>query len=353
MVKKKISKAFNRVKREDEVTALTRAADAAPRITNETVAEHREQVLKKARKHIIPLAHSKHQVVILTTTLFILAVVSFFTYVTLALYKFHQSSTFMYRVTQVIPFPVARAGNDFVAYENYLFELRRYKHYYESQQKLDFNGESGRQQLTAFEALAKQEVVDNAIVRKLAKQQGVSISDKEVSDQIDLVRSQNRLGENDQVFEDVLKDYWGWTVGDFKRSLKQQMLAAKLVAKLDTETSDRAQTALSELQGGADFASVAKKYSDDATTRDNGGEYGFQVNRTNRDLTAQVVDALFKLEPGQHSEIINTGYTLEIVKNLEVQGDRVRGAHIVFNFKDINTFLDPVKEKQKTTLYIR
>lgn len=353
MVKKKISKAFNRVKREDEVTALTRAADAAPRITNETVAEHREQVLKKARKHIIPLAHSKHQVVILTTTLFILAVVSFFTYVTLALYKFHQSSTFMYRVTQVIPFPVARTGNDFVAYENYLFELRRYKHYYESQQKLDFNGESGRQQLTAFEALAKQEVVDNAIVRKLAKQQGVSISDKEVSDQIDLVRSQNRLGENDQVFEDVLKDYWGWTVGDFKRSLKQQMLAAKLVAKLDTETSDRAQTALSELQGGADFASVAKKYSDDATTRDNGGEYGFQVNRTNRDLTAQVVDALFKLEPGQHSEIINTGYTLEIVKNLEVQGDRVRGAHIVFNFKDINTFLDPVKEKQKTTLYIR
>lgn len=353
MVKKKISKAFDRVKRPDEVTALTRAADAAPRITNETVAEHREQVLKKARKHIIPLAHSKHQVVILTSTLFILAVVSFFTYVTLALYKFHQSSTFMYRVTQVIPFPAARTGNDFVAYENYLFELRRYKHYYETQQKLDFNGESGRQQLAAFEALAKQEVVDNAIVRKLAKQHGVSVSDKEVSTQIDLVRSQNRLGENDKVFEDVLKDYWGWTVSDFKRSLKQQMLAAKLVAKLDTETSERAQAALTELQIGADFAAVAKKYSDDATTRDNGGEYGFQVNRTNRDLTARVVDALFKLQPGQHSDLINTGYTIEIVKNLEVQGDRVRGAHIVFNFKDINTFLDPVKEQQKTTLYIR
>lgn len=353
MVKKKISKALNRVKRPDEVTALTRAADAAPRITNETVAEHREQVLKKARKHIIPLAHSKHQVVILTTTLFILAVVSFFTYVTLALYKFHQSSTFMYRVTQVIPFPVARTGNDFVAYENYLFELRRYKHYYESQQKLDFNGESGKQQLAAFEAQAKQEVVDNAIVRKLAKQHGVSVSDKEVNTQIDLVRSQNRLGENDEVFEDVLKDYWGWTVGDFKRSLKQQMLAAKLVAKLDTETNDRAKAALAELQGGADFAAVAKKYSEDTGTRDGGGEYGFPVNRTNRDLTAQVVDALFKLQPGQHSEIINTGYTLEIVKNLEVQGDRIRGAHIMFNFKDINTYIDPVKEQQKTTVYIR
>lgn len=353
MVKKKISNAFNKVKRPDEVTAITRAADAAPRITNETVAEHREQVLKKARKHIIPLAHSKHQVVILTTTLFILAIISFFTYVTLALYKFHQSSTFMYRVTQVIPFPVARTGNDFVAYENYLFELRHYKHYYETQQKLNFNDESGKQQLAAFESQARQKVVDDAIVRKLAKQNGVSVSDKEVNNQIDLVRSQNRLGENDQVFEDVLKDYWGWTVSDFKRSLKQQMLAAKLVAKLDIETGERAHAAFAELQGGADFGEVAKKYSDDAATRDGGGEYGFAINRTNRDLTAQVVDALFKLQPGQHSEVINTGYTLEIVKNLETQGDRVRGAHIVFNFKDINTFIDPVKEKQKTTVYIR
>lgn len=352
MVRKKISKALSRVKKTDEVTALTRAADAAPRITNETVAEHREQVLKKARKHIIPLAHSKHQVVILTTTLFIVAVVGFLTYVTLALYKFHQSSTFMYRVSQVIPFPVARTGGDFVAYENYLFELRHYKHYYETQQKLNFNDESGRQQLTAFEAQARQKVVDDAIVRKLAKENGVSVSEKEVSDQIDLVRSQNRLGENDQVFEDVLKDYWGWTVNDFKRSLKQQMLAAKLVAKLDTETQDRAKAAQAELHAGGDFAAVAKKYSDDAATKDAGGEYGFQITRTNRDLTALAVDTLFTLQAGQYSDIINTGYTLEIVKNIENQGDRIRGAHIVFRFKDINTYIDPIKESQKTTLYI-
>lgn len=352
MVRKKISKAIARVKKPDEVTALTRAADAAPRITNETVAEHREQVLKKARKHIIPLAHSKHQVVILTTTLFIVSVVVFLTYVTLALYKFHQSSTFLYRVTQVIPLPVARTGGDFVAYENYLFELRHYKHYYETQQKLNFNDDSGKQQLTAFEGQARQKVVDDAIVRRLAKENGVSVSEKEVSEQIDLVRSQNRLGENDQVFEDVLKDYWGWTVNDFKRSLKQQMLAAKLVGKLDTETQGRANAALAELQAGADFAAVAKNYSDDVATKDAGGEYGFQITRTNRDLTAQSVNALFALQAGQFSGIINTGYTLEIVKNIETQGDRIRGAHIVFRFKDINTYIDPIKESQKTTLYI-
>lgn len=353
MVRKKLKHALKRVQKTDEITALKQAAENAPRITNETVAEHREEVLKGARKYILPLQHSKHQVIIITTTLFIVAVVAFFSYVTLALYKFQQTSTFLYRVTQVIPFPVARTGGDFVMYENYLFELRHYMHYYETQQKLNFSDENGKQQLDAFKAQARQKVVDDAIVRDLAKQHGVSVSDREVTDQINLVRNQNRLGENDQVFEDVLSDYWGWNVDDFKRSLKQQLLARKLVAAMDTDTTNRAKTAEVELKSGADFAAVAKKYSDDTSTKDNGGEYGFQINRTNRDLSAQTVDALFKLQPGQVSGIINTGYTLEIVKNIEVSGDRVRGAHIQFVFKDINTYLDPVKDQQKTNIYIK
>ncbi len=352
MVRKKLQHAFNKVKKPDEATVLTNAVANAPRITNETVAEHREEVLKKARKHIIPLAHSKHQVVLLTTGLFIAAVIGFFSYVTLALYKFQQSSTFLYRVTQVIPFPVAKTGDSFVAYENYLFELRHYTHYYESQQKLDFDNDQGKQQLAEFQKQARQKVVDDALVRQLAKEHGVSVSDKEVKEQIDLVRSQNRLGENDKVFEDVLKDYWGWNVGDFKRSLTQQLLARKLVTKLDTAAGERANAALAELNTGADFAAVAKKYSEDAASKDNGGDYGVQISRTNRDLTAQTVDALFKLQPGQISGIINTGYTLEIVKNLENTNDRVRGAHITINLKDINTYLDPLKESQKTSVYI-
>lgn len=353
MVRKKLQRALKRVQKPDEATVLTNAVANAPRITNETVAEHREEVLKKARKHIIPLAHSKHQVVLLTTGLFIAAVIAFFTYVTLALYKFQQSSTFLYRVTQVIPFPVAKTGDSFVAYENYLFELRHYTHYYESQQKLDFENAQGKQQLEEFQKQARQKVVDDALVRQLAKKHSVTVSDKEVNEQIDLVRSQNRLGENDQVFEDVLKDYWGWSVGDFKRSLHQQLLARKLVSKLDTEAEGRANAALAELNTGADFAAVAKKYSDDTTTKDNGGDYGIQISRTNRDLTAQTVDALFKLQPGQISGIINTGYTLEIVKNLENTNDRVRGAHIAINLKDINSYLDPLKESQKTSIFIK
>src|SRR4051794_32643110 len=93
--------------------------ESVPRITNETVAEHREKVLGSARKYIYPLQHSKHKIVLISTGLFIAALIAFFTYCTLSLYRFKSTSGFLYGVTKVMPFPIAKAGPDFVAYENY------------------------------------------------------------------------------------------------------------------------------------------------------------------------------------------------------------------------------------------
>lgn len=353
---KKPSKLFKRRLRKPKQTEAEKVQEAAqnvPRITNETVAEHREEVLSTARKYIYPLQHSKHKIVLISTTIFITTLVVFFTYCLVALYRLQTTSTFLYRVTQVLPFPVAKAGPDYVAYENYLFELRHYMHYYRTQQKLDFASDSGKQQLEESKKRALQRVVDDAYVKQLAEKHSVTISNREVEDQITLVRNQNRLGGSDQVFEDVLKDYWGWSVNDFKRSLRQELLRQKVLATLDRDTKGRAEAALAELRAGADFAAVAGKYSDDVASKENGGEFGFLIDKTNRDIPAQTVDALFKLDAGETSEIINIGYGLEIVKVLENNGDKIRAAHIVFNFKDISTFINDLKEKEKTRLFIR
>ena len=329
------------------------AQDNVPRITNETVAEHREEVLSSARKYIYPLQHSKHKIVLITTSLLIAAIVGFFTFTMVSLYRVKSYSSFLYGVTKVIPFPVAKAGNNYVAYENYLFELKHYIHYYENQQKLDFNTDSGKQQLAEFKKRALTKVVDDAYIKQLAAEKKVSVSDKEVDDEIQVVRSQNRLGGSTKVFEDVLKEYWGWSINDFRRSLKQQLLAQKLLPALDPETVARANQAKAELNAGADFAAVAKKYSDDAASKDNGGEFGFPIDQSNRDIDAEVTSELYKLKPGQVSGVVNSGYSLEIVKNIEPQGDKIRGAHIVFNFKNINTYLNDLKDQKKATLYIK
>ncbi len=335
----------------DEAEVLREAAQNAPRITNETVAEHREKVLGSARKYIYPLQHSKHKIVLISSSIFISALVLFFSYTVVALYRLQSTSTFLYRVTQVLPLPVARAGKRFVAYENYLFELRHYMHYYTAQQKLDFKSDSGKQQLADFKKRALTDVVNAAYVKELASQHRVSVSEKEVNDQIAVVRAQNRLGGSDKVFEDVLKDYWGWSVDDFKRELRQQLLSQKVLAVLDSGTNDRANAAKEELSKGADFAAIAKKYSDDTANKDNGGDIG-QIDSNNRDLAPQTIAALFQLKPGQVSAPINLGYSLEILKNIDQQGDKIHAAHIMLNYKDINSYLNDLKDKQKAKIFV-
>src|SRR3990167_450981 len=105
------------------------------RVTNETVAEHREAVLKGARRYIYPLQHTKHRLVVITVTLVVVGVLGFISYCSYALYQAKTSSDFMYKVTKVIPFPIARISSEFVPYEHYLFEIKHYTHYYENQQE--------------------------------------------------------------------------------------------------------------------------------------------------------------------------------------------------------------------------
>jgi hypothetical protein len=329
------------------------AAERPPRITNETIAAHREEVLGSARKYIYPLGHSRHRIVKTSVTLFVVLIVVFFAYCVLALYKLQSSSTFVYDVTRVIPFPIAKVGSNYVSYENYLFELRHYVHYYETQQKLNVHDNSGKQQIASYKKQALQQVIDAAYIKQLARQNGVSVSGQEVTDEINLVRAQNRLGSSDQVLADVLHQFWGWNIYDFRRELRQQLLAQKLVAKLDTATTARAQSALDQLRQGGDFGALAGQVSDDVATKANGGQYGFPIDQQNRDIPPQVVDALFKLQkPGDVSITVNTGSTLEIIKLVQINGDKRQAAHISFSLKPISTYLDPLKAKEKTHRYI-
>ncbi len=330
------------------------AGEAAgiPRITNETVAEHREEVLSSARKYIYPLQHSKHRVVIISISLLVAVFIGFFTYCLLALYKFQSSNTFIYRISQIIPFPVAKAGGRMVVYESYLFELRHYIHYYQTQQKVDFSSESGKQQLAEFRKRAMERVVDYAYMKELAAEKNITVSDRDLEDAIQLVRSQNRLGSNDQVFEDVLREFWGWSVADFKRELKQQMLAQKVISTLDTEAHTRAGEAHQRLLNGEDFAAVAKQYSSDPAAKDNGGDYGYDISPSDRNLSPRVIDALFKMNVGDTSAIINTGNSLEILKLKMKEERKVQAAHISIAFKPAETYLHPLKEKQKPRIFI-
>lgn len=321
-----------------------------PRITNETIAEHREDVLSGARKYIYPLNHSKHRIVLITSTIIVSALISLLIYCMLGLYRLYQYNTFLYRATQVIPFPIAKAGSHYVNYEDYLFELRHYTHYYQNQGQLNFSG-NDKQQLLQYRKQALGNVIDNAYIKMLAKQNAIKVSNREVESRIEQVRNQNRLGNN-KVFADVLRDYWGWSVNDFKRSLKSQILAEKVAAQLDTDNTLRANQTLAQLKAGTDFVTLAKQVSDDPVAKTAGPDYGFGITKSNPNIAPQIVEALFKLKPGQVSDVINAGPTLEILKAVTNNGTTVTAQHISFKLQDVSTYIKPIKTKQPVHTYV-
>ncbi len=332
---------------------VAEALSNVPRITNETVAEHREDVLKSARKYIYPLQHSRHRVVRVSLALLLAVVIIFFAYCGLALYKFQSTNGFIYDVTRVIPFPVAKAGPRWISYESYLFELKRNMHYYQTQQQANFTTKDGKVQLTRLKQQALAQVTDDAYVKELAVQNHVTVSQQDVDNEVTLVRSQNRLGSNDRVFKDVLNQFWGWNETDFKRELQGQLLQQAVVTKLDTVTTARADSVLVQLKSGADFAAVASTASDDLSTRPTGGQYPMVITQTDRDIAPQITAALFALKPGQISSVINTGYTLEIVKTIDHNGSNLHGSHIQFTLQPITKYTKPLSLQQKRHTYIK
>ncbi len=332
---------------------VTDALSNVPRITNDTVADHREEVLSSARKYIYPLQHSKHHVVRTSLVLFSLVILGFFAATGLSLYKFQSTGGFIYDVTRIIPFPIAKVGPAWVSYESYLFELRRNMHYYQSQQQANFSTKDGQTQLTRLKQQAITQSIHDTYIKQLASQNSVSVSDQAVTNQLDLVRHENRLGNSDRVFREVLNEFWGWHEADFRRELKQQLLEQAVVTKLDTSAKTRATAALAQLKGGADFAKLAAQVSDDPATKTTGGQYPTALTLSDREIPPTVTAAVFHLKPGQFSGIVNTGYSLDIIKVLDSNGGTIHAAHLQFNLQPAAIYIKPLHDQHPPHRYIK
>lgn len=321
-------------------------------VTGKTVEQHRHEIIGRARKYIYPLRATKRRIVLVSSTILAVAAVIFLVVCGVLLYKFQNGSTFIYRVTQVVPFPVARVDGNFVAYENYLFQVRHYVHYYSfrTQQPTDFSTKSGQDQLNHYKHQALQQVINFAYVKQLAKEHNVTVSQKDVDASLALAKS--RLGNNGQEFADVLQSFWGWSVDDYRRELSQELLTEKVASTLDVSAHSEANTVLAKLKSGASFSDLAKQYSDDPATNDSGGVYHELVTQANTDLPPQVVAAAFKLKVGQYSGVINTGYSLEILKLVADNNNQLQLAHIQINLNPISKYIAPLEAKHPPTYYI-
>ncbi len=320
-------------------------AEAGGRITNETVAEHRERILSDARKFKYPLQYTKHRILITSIGIVIIASISFLGFAGWQLYVVQNTDRFIYRLTQAIPVPVASVSGDWVNYSDYLRELRSSIHYFSTKEAVNFNSDDGKRQLEYQKRLALDKAVEGTVVAQLARQEGLSVSTQELNDFIDAQVGNNRLGLSRDAYAQVISDYYDWSIDEYGQSVKKQLLRQKVSAKLDTTARDRINTALNTLAGGTDFAKLAADVSDDASTKSRGGDAGAMPKDSND--PSGLIAAASQLKVGETSKVIEGVDGFYIVKLLAMTDDEVHFAKILVKYVYLDQKISELKDQGK------
>jgi parvulin-like peptidyl-prolyl isomerase len=102
---------------------------------------------------------------------------------------------------------------------------------------------------------------------------------------------------------------------------RDQAQLDRMVAEEMNKRRARAADILNQLKRGANFAELARRYSDDPGTGERGGDLG----RFTRDThTPRFDEAAFALKPSQLSQVVETDYGFHVIKATEHHPERAR-----------------------------
>jgi foldase protein PrsA len=188
-----------------------------------------------------------------------------------------------------------------------------------------------------YGAATAEQLIADKIVASEAKKEKVTITDKELNEEVDKLK-ESYGGE--EVFNQMLESN-NTTVDVLKDDLKNYLTIRKLLEPQIKITDEELQTYFDEnkdsfgeaeqvkashilvadeatakeikqkLADGADFAELAKEYSTDEGTKENGGELGFFAKGT---MVTEFDDVAFTLPVNEISDPVKTDYGYHIIK---------------------------------------
>lgn len=323
------------------------------RITNDTVAEHRERVLSGGRKFKYPLQYARHKLVINTIIISVLAIILIIGLGWWRLYPNQSTSEFMYRVTRVLPLPVANVDGTSVRYSDYLMKYRSAEHYLRNKEQANLAGEDGARQIEYLRQQSMEDAVADAYAMKLADEYNVSVDDTELEE---FLRDQRQSPDGEvsqRAYDAVIRDYYNWDSDEYRHAMKTKLLRQKVAYAVDDIARDGADTVQQALLADEDspnLRAVAEEHAESLP----GISYGVSgwVPRTNQDggLTAEAL----KLERGDVSGItrplIGDGYYF--IRLINSNASQVNYEYIRIPLRTFNERLERLYEEGKVTYRI-
>jgi hypothetical protein len=315
--------------------------ERSTRITNETVAAHREQILAGGRKFKYPVQYAKHKLVvnsvaIATGALLILVILCWY-----LLYHVQLNTKFMYRLTQLVPVPVARVDGEPVRYSEYLKKYRSDIFALIQQEQINLKGPDGKRQTEYYKRKELESAEKDAYVTKLAREQRITVSRTEVDDFI--TRTVNSKSISLEAYEKtVLRNFYDWSLDEYRGVVKARLLMQKVSFAVDQDAKDRAEVVVKRLaQPGADFGSIAAASSEDLATKSNGGDVG-SLPLDNQDASG-LIAAAKRLEPGQVSGLLMGSDGYYIIKLIDKNDTSVHYAQIKIGLTELDERFEAVQ----------
>jgi len=318
-----------------------------PKTEREKVEERREEVLAHGRKFKYPLQYAKHKLIINTVVVALVALILMIVAGWAMLYKFQDTGDMIYRVTQVLPVPVAKVDGVNVRYSDYLMIYRSNLLTAEQQGGQLGTGEDADAVRKSYKEAALYSAVEYTYAEKLGKELGIVVTDEEVDKAFDDHRKVGGVERSEEGFLKILRDNFGMNKSEYRRMLYLLLMKAKVAQAVDDEANVQAAEVERIL---AESDNDLHKAADEV-----GAEYqetGRLVDNMNVDGGRSTV--AMKLENGQVSEkfLSSNGDGYYYVKLIDKTESEVNYASLKIAFTQFDELVMELYASDKVESYI-
>ena len=315
----------------------------------EKVEERREEVLAKGRKFKYPLQWTKHRVVVNTILIAIIIFAMLIVGGWLALYRLNMTNDLLFRVTEIIPAPVAKVDGENAKFSDYLMFYRSSITSIERQSGSQLDEGSVDELRAEYKRLALIEAEKYTYAVKLAKEQGIEVSDEEVATEFDRHLKVGGVDRSEESFLKIVKDNFGLDKSEYERMLYLSLLRSKVEIAIDqnaNKIADEVERLLKE--NNNDYLKVAEALGEKIQYEETGG----LVDSKNID-GGRASEAM-KLEPdassGKFISMNGDGYYF--VKLIKKTDTEVNFISIKVPFTEFDQRFDKLRDDNKITEYI-
>lgn len=313
------------------------------------VEERREEVLAAGRKFKYPLQWTKHRVVINTILIAFVVLAILFTSGWLALYQFGMTDEMLYRVTRIVPVPVANIDGENVPFSDYLMLYRSSILSIERQSGQTDNGGSIADLQLQYKRSALSEAETYAYAMKLARELEITVSHEEIAEEFKRHLSIGGIDRSEEAFMKIVEENFGLDKSEYERMLYLTLIKAKVEAEID-ENANRIASRVEALlaENGGNYKPIADALGSEIQYEETGGMVSDQNIDGGRASEAS------RLEPGASSGrfISMNGDGYYFVKLINKTETEVNFVSIKVPFTEFNNRLNALREDGQISEYI-